>query len=106
MSVPARQGARMGWYLARQKLARREKFPLIVELEPLFQCNLACPGCGKIQQPEPLLRQRMGAPDGSDPRRRAADSSRDPHDRAGADRAQALRLSLHQRAAVGEEDGE
>jgi hopanoid biosynthesis associated radical SAM protein HpnH len=49
----------MGWYLARQKLARREKFPLIVELEPLFQCNLACPGCGKIQHPEPVLRQRM-----------------------------------------------
>jgi hopanoid biosynthesis associated radical SAM protein HpnH len=49
----------MGWYLARQKLARREKFPLIVELEPLFQCNLACPGCGKIQHPDQLLRQRM-----------------------------------------------
>jgi hopanoid biosynthesis associated radical SAM protein HpnH len=59
MPVPVRQSARIGWYLARQKLARREKFPLIVELEPLFQCNLACPGCGKIQQPEPLLRQRM-----------------------------------------------
>ncbi|HEX4107323.1 MAG TPA: adenosyl-hopene transferase HpnH [Solirubrobacteraceae bacterium] len=59
MPVPIRQSARMGWYLARQKLARREKFPLIVELEPLFQCNLACPGCGKIQHPEPVLRQRM-----------------------------------------------
>ncbi len=43
----------------RQRLARREKFPLIVELEPLFQCNLACAGCGKIQQPEHVLRQRM-----------------------------------------------
>jgi hopanoid biosynthesis associated radical SAM protein HpnH len=59
MPVPMRQSARIGWYLARQRLARREKFPLIVELEPLFQCNLACPGCGKIQQPEPVLRQRM-----------------------------------------------
>src|SRR5215469_13932559 len=59
MAVPVRQGARMGWYLARQRLARREKFPLIVELEPLFQCNLACAGCGKIQQPEHVLRQRM-----------------------------------------------
>jgi hopanoid biosynthesis associated radical SAM protein HpnH len=49
----------MGWYLFRQKLSKREKYPLIVELEPLFQCNLACPGCGKIQQPEPVLRQRM-----------------------------------------------
>jgi hopanoid biosynthesis associated radical SAM protein HpnH len=49
----------MGWYLMRQKLARREKFPLLVELEPLYQCNLACPGCGKIQHPDHILRQRM-----------------------------------------------
>ena len=34
-------------------------FPLIVELEPLFQCNLACSGCGKIQHPEHVLRRRM-----------------------------------------------
>ena len=59
MPVPMRQGARMGWYLMRQKLARREKFPLLVELEPLYQCNLACPGCGKIQHPDHILRQRM-----------------------------------------------
>jgi hopanoid biosynthesis associated radical SAM protein HpnH len=49
----------MGWYLFRQRLARRERFPLIVELEPLFQCNLACAGCGKIQHPEHVLRRRM-----------------------------------------------
>jgi hopanoid biosynthesis associated radical SAM protein HpnH len=49
----------MGWYLFRQRLARREKFPLIVELEPLFQCNLECSGCGKIQHPEHTLRRRM-----------------------------------------------
>ncbi len=59
MAVPIRQGTRMGWYLFRQRLARREKFPLIVELEPLFQCNLACSGCGKIQHPEHTLRRRM-----------------------------------------------
>ncbi len=59
MAVPMRQGARMGWYLMRQRLARRDKFPLIVELEPLFQCNLACSGCGKIQHPEHVLRRRM-----------------------------------------------
>jgi hopanoid biosynthesis associated radical SAM protein HpnH len=60
MAVAIRQSTRMGWYLLRQRLARREKFPLIVELEPLFQCNLACSGCGKIQHPEPTLRRRMG----------------------------------------------
>ena len=43
----------------RQKLARRDKFPLIVELEPLFACNLACNGCGKIQYPTDVLRQRL-----------------------------------------------
>jgi hopanoid biosynthesis associated radical SAM protein HpnH len=49
----------MGLYLLRQRLAGREKFPLIVELEPLFQCNLECAGCGKIQHPEHELRRRM-----------------------------------------------
>jgi hopanoid biosynthesis associated radical SAM protein HpnH len=57
--VPLRQSARMASYLLRQKLQRRDKFPLLVELEPLFQCNLACAGCGKIQHPEHVLRRRM-----------------------------------------------
>jgi hopanoid biosynthesis associated radical SAM protein HpnH len=59
MPVPLRQSARIGAYLMEQKLRRREKFPLLVELEPLFQCNLACAGCGKIQHPEHILRRRM-----------------------------------------------
>jgi hopanoid biosynthesis associated radical SAM protein HpnH len=63
MPVPARQAARVGWYIAKQKLARRERFPLLVELEPLYQCNLACAGCGKIQQPDELLRRRMTVAD-------------------------------------------
>jgi hopanoid biosynthesis associated radical SAM protein HpnH len=49
----------MATYLVTQKLRRREKFPLLVELEPLFQCNLECAGCGKIQHPEHVLRRRM-----------------------------------------------
>ena len=49
----------MGWYLFRQRLQGRDKFPLIVELEPLFACNLACEGCGKIQHPTETLRRRM-----------------------------------------------
>ena len=43
----------------KQKLLRRDKFALLVELEPLFACNLKCAGCGKIQQPHTLLKQRM-----------------------------------------------
>jgi hopanoid biosynthesis associated radical SAM protein HpnH len=59
MPLPLRQAARVGLYLAQQKLKRNTKFPLIAELEPLFACNLGCPGCGKIQHPADLLRQRM-----------------------------------------------
>jgi hopanoid biosynthesis associated radical SAM protein HpnH len=59
MPVPLRQSVRMAAYLTTQKLRRREKFPLLVELEPLFQCNLECAGCGKIQHPEHVLRRRM-----------------------------------------------
>src|SRR5579864_5933952 len=57
--MPLRYSLRVGTYLLRQKLARREKFPLIVELEPLFACNLACAGCGKIQHPTEILRRRV-----------------------------------------------
>jgi hopanoid biosynthesis associated radical SAM protein HpnH len=59
MPIPLRQSARIGTYLLRQKLAHRDKFPLIVELEPLFACNLECAGCGKIQYPTDVLRQRV-----------------------------------------------
>src|ERR1700685_1109657 len=59
MAVRIRQSTRMGWYLMRQRLAKRERFPLIVELEPLFQCNLACSRCGKIEHPERELRRRI-----------------------------------------------
>ena len=59
MGVSFRQQARVGAYLFKQRLHKREKFPLLVELEPLFACNLACAGCGKIQYPAHILKQRM-----------------------------------------------
>jgi hopanoid biosynthesis associated radical SAM protein HpnH len=59
MPVPLRQSLRVGTYLMKQKLRGVEKFPLLVELEPLFQCNLACSFCGKIQHPDHILKQRM-----------------------------------------------
>ncbi len=59
MAVPMRQSLRIATYLLKQKIKGVEKFPLIVELEPLFACNLACAGCGKIQHPKDVLRQRM-----------------------------------------------
>ena len=94
MPVPLRQTVRIGTYLMKQKLFGRKKFPLIVELEPLFACNLACAGCGKIQYPKDILKKRMSVEDairgdrgvrradGLDRRRRAADPPRDPRDRA------------------------
>jgi hopanoid biosynthesis associated radical SAM protein HpnH len=54
-----RQSIRLAAYLMKQKIKRVEKFPLLVELEPLFACNLKCAGCGKIEQPAALLKQRM-----------------------------------------------
>jgi len=59
VSIPLRQSMVIGRYLLAQKLRRRTHFPLLVELEPLFQCNLACSFCGKIQYPEHILKQRM-----------------------------------------------
>jgi hopanoid biosynthesis associated radical SAM protein HpnH len=59
MAMPFRQSMRLGAYLMKQKLRGREKFPLVMELEPLFACNLKCAGCGKIQQPHTVLKQRM-----------------------------------------------
>jgi hopanoid biosynthesis associated radical SAM protein HpnH len=63
MPIPLRQSLKVGTYLARQKLAGRDKFPLIVELEPLFACNLECSGCGKIQHPTEILRKRLSVDD-------------------------------------------
>jgi hopanoid biosynthesis associated radical SAM protein HpnH len=59
MPMPMRQSMSLAKYLVTQKIKGRDKFPLIVELEPLFACNLKCNGCGKIQHPHEVLRQRM-----------------------------------------------
>ena len=63
MGVPIRQMLTVARYLMRQKLTGRTKFPLIVELEPLFACNLACAGCGKIQHPHEIMKRRMSVED-------------------------------------------
>src|SRR5689334_10982524 len=59
MTMPVRQRLRIGGYILRQKLRGRTKFPLLLELEPLFACNLKCAGCGKIQHPADVLKRRM-----------------------------------------------
>ncbi|MFD2764880.1 adenosyl-hopene transferase HpnH [Micromonospora eburnea] len=57
--MPLRQSLRIASYLMEQKIRGRKRFPLLLELEPLFACNLKCAGCGKIQQPANLLKRRM-----------------------------------------------
>jgi hopanoid biosynthesis associated radical SAM protein HpnH len=59
MSMPLHQSIAIGKYLLKQKLKGNKKFPLLIELEPLFACNLKCAGCGKIQEPASMLKQRM-----------------------------------------------
>src|SRR5690242_16800682 len=59
MSMPMRQSIKLGAYLIKQKALRKEKFPLLLELEPLYACNLKCAGCGKIQQTHDWLKKRM-----------------------------------------------
>ncbi len=59
MAMPLHLTVKLGTYLLKQKLRGVRKYPLIMELEPLFACNLKCAGCGKIQHPASLLRQRM-----------------------------------------------
>jgi hopanoid biosynthesis associated radical SAM protein HpnH len=54
---------RIGSHLLRHKMKGTKHFPLIVEIEPLFACNLSCPGCGKIQHPTDILRKRLSLED-------------------------------------------
>ena len=63
MPIPLRQNVRIARYLWEQRRNKREKYPLLVEIEPLFACNLACPGCGKIQHPTDILRKRLNVDD-------------------------------------------
>jgi hopanoid biosynthesis associated radical SAM protein HpnH len=59
MGVPFRQQMAVAAYIAKQKLKGRKRYPLVLMLEPLFKCNLACPGCGKIDYPELILNRRL-----------------------------------------------
>ena len=63
MSIPLRQVARVGAYIVRQHLVGRKRYPLVLMLEPLFRCNLACAGCGKIDYPDAILDKRISVAD-------------------------------------------
>jgi hopanoid biosynthesis associated radical SAM protein HpnH len=59
MSIPLHQALRVGAYVVKQHLVGRKRYPLVLMLEPLFRCNLACAGCGKIDYPAEILNQRL-----------------------------------------------
>jgi hopanoid biosynthesis associated radical SAM protein HpnH len=59
MAVPVSQSLAVTLYVLRQKLKGNTRYPLVLMLEPLFRCNLACAGCGKIQYPEHVLQRRL-----------------------------------------------
>jgi hopanoid biosynthesis associated radical SAM protein HpnH len=63
MGVPISQMATVASYVLRQKLGRRERYPLVLMLEPLYRCNLACAGCGKIQYPSNVLKSQLSVED-------------------------------------------
>jgi hopanoid biosynthesis associated radical SAM protein HpnH len=63
MGVPLIQQYRVGRYILGQKLQRKVRYPLVLMLEPLFRCNLACAGCGKIDYPNEILDKRLSYED-------------------------------------------
>ena len=63
MGIPLTQMYRVARYVAGCKLRGEERYPLVLMLEPLFQCNLACGGCGKIDYPKEILQKRMSVED-------------------------------------------
>lgn len=63
MGIPLRQQMRVAAYILRNRLLRVKRYPLVLMLEPLFQCNLACSGCGKIDYPKETLQKRMRVAD-------------------------------------------
>ena len=59
MSIPLVQTYRIARYLLGKKIRGEKRYPLVLMLEPLFQCNLACAGCGKIDYPDDILKKRL-----------------------------------------------
>jgi hopanoid biosynthesis associated radical SAM protein HpnH len=63
LGIPAAQAAKIGGYILKQHLRGRKRYPLVLMLEPLYRCNLACAGCGKIDYPDEILNQRLSFDD-------------------------------------------
>jgi len=102
MGLPLRQAAKIGAYVMKKHLTGG-KYPLVLMLEPLFRCNLACAGCGKIDYPDEILNQRMSYQQCMD----AIDECGAPAvSIAGGEPLlhRQVRHPVHQRPAAGQED--
>ena len=109
---PVSQMWTVATYVIGQKLKGRKQYPLVLMLEPLFRCNLACAGCGKIQYPAHILKKQLtpeecfraveecGAPVVSIPGGEPLMHPQIRRNRGRAHRSQEIHLSLHQRAAA------
>ncbi len=116
MPVPISQMWTVASYVVKQKLAGRKRYPLVLMLEPLFRCNLACAGCGKIQYPAHILKKELtpeqcfravdecGAPMVSIPGGEPLMHPQIGKIVEGLVARQEIHLSLHQRAAAERED--
>ena len=112
MPVPISQMWTVATYVLKQKLKGRKQYPLVLMLEPLFRCNLACAGCGKIQYPAHVLKKNLspeecfraveecGAPMVSIPGGEPLMHPQIAEIVDGSGRAQEIYLSLHERAAA------
>jgi len=63
VGIPLRYVAKIGGYVLKQHLTGRKRYPLVLMMEPLFRCNLACAGCGKIDYPDAILNKRLSVAD-------------------------------------------
>src|SRR3981189_158994 len=63
MAIPLLQMYKVARYIAGRKLRGDKRYPLVLMLEPLFQCNLACSGCGKIDSPKEIMQKRVSVDD-------------------------------------------
>src|ERR1700751_3975284 len=66
MAIPFHKELRIVSYMIKQRLLGRKRYPLVLMLEPLFRCNLACVGCGKIDYPDAILNRRITVQEGMD----------------------------------------
>ena len=59
LGVPLLQMSKVGAYILGKRIRGVERYPLVLMLEPLFRCNLACSGCGKIDYEAEVLNKRL-----------------------------------------------